>query len=89
MELVHVSVIHCRLLLHVLAAPKTLVEFQESQSLPLFFCGGSCQLPLGEVTVESGWNFEDHIRFLSCQLFGTVNHGHNWKGWERSGDQKA
>jgi hypothetical protein len=29
---------------------------------------------LGEVTVESDWNFEDCVWFLSCQLFGPVNH---------------
>jgi hypothetical protein len=40
-----------------------------------------------EVTVESGGNFEDYIRFLSCHLFGPVNHGQNWKGWERSGEK--
>ena len=34
-----------------------------------------------EVTVESGENFEDYIRFLSCHLFGPVNHGQNWEGW--------
>ena len=34
--------------------------------------------------MESGWNFEDHIRFLSCHVFGLVNHGHTWRGWERS-----
>lgn len=33
--------------------------------------------------MESGGNFEDYIRFLSCHLFGPVNHGQNWKGWER------
>ena len=27
------------------------------------------------------------IRFLSCHLFGPVNHGQNWKGWERSGEK--
>ena len=39
--------------------------------------------------MESGGTFEDYklvyIRFLSCHLFGPVNHGQNWKGWERSG----
>jgi hypothetical protein len=39
--------------------------------------------------VESGGNFEDYnldyIRFLSCHLFGPVNHGQTCKGWERSG----
>jgi hypothetical protein len=28
-----------------------------------------------------------YIRFLSCHLFGPVNHGQTWKGWERSGDK--
>ena len=41
--------------------------------------------------MESGGNFEDYklayIRFLSCHLFGPVNHGQNWKGWERSGEK--
>jgi hypothetical protein len=37
--------------------------------------------------VESGGNFEDYIRFLSCHLFGPVNHGQNWKVWERSGEK--
>ena len=32
--------------------------------------------------MESGGNFEDYIRFLFCHLFGPVNHGQNWKGWE-------
>ena len=36
--------------------------------------------------VESGGKFEDHIRFLSCHLFGPVNHGQTWRGWERSGE---
>ena len=43
------------------------------------------------VTVESGGNFEDYklvyMRFLSCHLFGPVNHGQTWKGWERSGEK--
>jgi len=37
--------------------------------------------------VESGGNFEDYIRFLSCHVFRPVNHGPNWKGWERSGEK--
>jgi hypothetical protein len=44
-----------------------------------------------EVTVESGGNCEDYnlvyIRFLSCHLFGPVNHGQTWKAWERSGEK--
>jgi hypothetical protein len=28
-----------------------------------------------------------YIRFLSCHLFGPVNHGQTWKGWERSGEK--
>jgi hypothetical protein len=39
--------------------------------------------------VESGGNFEDYIRFLFCHLFGLVNHGQNWKGWEKSGHAKT
>jgi hypothetical protein len=27
------------------------------------------------------------IRFLSCHLFGPVNHGQTWRGWERSGEK--
>ena len=34
-----------------------------------------------------GGNFEDYIRFVSCHLFGLVNHGQTWKGWERSGEK--
>ncbi len=37
--------------------------------------------------MESGGNFENYIRFLFCHLFGPVNHGQNWKGWERSGEK--
>ena len=37
--------------------------------------------------MESGENFQDYIRLLSCHLFGPVNHGQNWKGWERSGEK--
>ena len=41
--------------------------------------------------MESGGNFEDYklvsIRFLSCHLFGPVNHGQTWKGCERSGEK--
>ncbi len=41
--------------------------------------------------MESCGNFEDYkiayIRFLSCHLFGPVNHGQTWKGGERSGEK--
>ena len=41
--------------------------------------------------MESGGNFEDYklvyMRFISCHLFGPVNHGQTWKGWERSGEK--
>ncbi len=41
--------------------------------------------------MESGGNFEDYkvsyIRFLSCHLFGPVNHGQTWKGCERRGEK--
>jgi len=37
--------------------------------------------------VESGGNFEDYIRFLFFHLFGPVNHGQTWTGWERSGEK--
>ena len=50
-----------------------------------FFLGGTLKSKAQEVTVESGGNFEDyklaHIRFLSCHLFGPVNHGQTWRGW--------
>ena len=48
---------------------KTLDEFPEKSFFYLFFYGGPCQSALKEVTVESVGNFEDYIRFLSCQLF--------------------
>ena len=44
-------------------------------------------LPPSEVTVKSGGNFEDYRIFLSCHLFGPVNHGQTWTGWERSGEK--
>ncbi len=41
--------------------------------------------------MESGGNFEDYklayIRFISCHLFGPVNHGQTWTAWERSGEK--
>ncbi len=41
--------------------------------------------------MESGGNFEDYklayIRFISCHLFGPVNHGQTRTGWERSGEK--
>ena len=41
--------------------------------------------------MESGGNFADYklayIRFLSCHLFGQMNHGQTRKGWERSGEK--
>ena len=53
--------------------------------------GGPQSRRHSEVTVESGGNLEDYklayIRFLSCHLFGPVNHGQTWKGWERSGEK--
>ena len=53
-----------------------------------FFMGGTLK---SKDTMESGGNFEDYklayIRFLSCHLFGPVNHGQTWKGWERSGEK--
>jgi hypothetical protein len=27
------------------------------------------------------------LDFFLCHLFGPVNHGQNWKGWERSGEK--
>jgi len=82
------SVRHCRLRFtfprHVL---KRLHEFLEN-FFPLFFLvGGGPVKRHEEVTVESGEKFEDYIRFLSCHVFGPVNHGQNWKGWERSGEK--
>ena len=41
--------------------------------------------------MESGGNFEDYKlaynRFVSCHLFGPVNHGQTWTGRERSGEK--
>ena len=42
---------------------------------------------VGSVCRVAFGNFEDYIRFLSCHLFGPVNHGQTWKGWERSGEK--
>jgi len=53
----------------------------------LFFFGGPHKVLAWEVTVESGGKFEDYIRFLSCHVFGPVNHGQNWKGWQWSGEK--
>ena len=40
------------------------------------------------VRLESVGTSEDYklayIRFLSCHVFGLVNHGQTWRGWERS-----
>jgi hypothetical protein len=88
MALGSASVRHCRLRLtfpeHV---QKRLEEFP---FLHLFY-GGPSSRRHQEVTVESGGNFEDYklayIRFVSCHLFGPVNHGQTWKGWERSGEK--
>ena len=56
-----------------------------------FFFGDTPSRRDQEVTVESCGNFEDYkiayIRFLSCHLFGPVNHGQTWRGWERSGEK--
>jgi hypothetical protein len=41
------------------------------------------------MVVESGGNFEDYNRFLSCHVLGPVNHGQNWKGWDRSGEKDS
>jgi hypothetical protein len=74
------------------ACPEDLTNFfffLENSSI--FALLGGPQVEGKEVTVESGGNFEDYklvyIRFLSCHLFGPVNHGQTWKGWERSGDK--
>jgi hypothetical protein len=59
--------------------------------LPPTASGDGAGARLCVVTVESGGNFAvskvSYIRFLSCHLFGPVNHGQTWKGWERSGDK--
>ncbi len=31
--------------------------------------------------------WKSSFRFLFCHLFGPVNHGQDWKGWERSGEK--
>ena len=92
MSLVRVSVTHCRLRLHVFAetCPENTWRISGKQVFLPFFFGvvwEGLQLKHNEVTVESGGNFEDCIRFLSCHLFGPVNHGQTWKGWERSGEK--
>jgi hypothetical protein len=88
MTMVHVSVCHCRLHLHVFAAcPENawrISSFFVCFFLTFFF---GTLFRHQEVTGESGGNFEDYIRFLSCHLFGPVNHGQTWKGWERSGEK--
>ncbi len=92
MALGSASVRHCRLRLtfpeHVRQDWK-----ERKKNLHFYtFLGGPLESPMHwEVTVESGGNFEDHklayIRFLSCHLFGPVNHGQTWRGWERSGEK--
>ena len=71
------------------AWPEKTSNFLKSKFLTPFFCLVDPQLKHSEVMVESGGNFEDYIIFLSCyntcHVFGPLNHGHNWKGWERSG----
>ena len=93
MALGSASVRHCRLRLtfpeHV---TKTGRISKKSSIFTLFLWGGTpSSRRHWEVTVESGGNFEDYklayIRFLSCHLFGPVNHGKTWKGWERSGEK--
>ena len=82
---------HCRLRLtfpeHV---EKTFPNFRKFVHFSTFK-GGPSSRRHSEVTVESGGNFEDYklayIRFLSCHLFGPVNHGQTWRGWERSGEK--
>ena len=93
MVLVLASVRHCRLrrllFLHIFSALpwKHLTNFLEKSFFSHFFLLGNPQSRHWEVTVESGGNFEDYIRFWFCHLFGPVNHGQNWKGWERSGEK--
>jgi len=94
MALVHASVRHCRLRLafprHVL---KRLDEFLNTffypfrgTSVKALGSDGGVGWELRRVGTSTGGNFEDYIRFVSCHLFGPVNHGQNWKGWERSGE---
>jgi hypothetical protein len=47
----------------------------------------TARIGVGWEGTSTGGNFEDYIRFVSCHLFGPVNHGQNWKGWERSGEK--
>jgi hypothetical protein len=62
---------------------KRLDEFRENTRISwkykFFPFLGDLSEDTQEVTVESGGNFEDYIRFLSCHLFGPVNHGQIWK----------
>ncbi len=64
-----------------------LVNFRKASFFNLFFCWNPQSRHQEVVTVASGGNFEDYIRLLSCHLFGPVNHGQNWKGWQRSGEK--
>ena len=92
MKLGSASVRRCRLPLHFAAAfPEKTSEFLEN---PIFFSSfygdlsqGTSEVTVESGSVESGWNFEDYIRVLSCHLFGPVNHEQTWKGWERSGEK--
>ncbi len=68
---------HCRLRLHV---------SRISVFLPFFFLGNLKNNFIGSHG-RSGWELRRLYRFLSCHLFGPVNHGQTWKGWERSGEK--
>ncbi len=92
MALGSASVRHCRLRLSFPEHMREdLTNFFFGNSSILHFLGGAQSRRHSEVTVESGGNFEDYklvyIRFLSCHLFGPVNHGQAWRGWERSGEK--
>jgi hypothetical protein len=82
-------VLHCRL--HLTFPEHGQIRLDGFPFLHFFIWGGPSSRRHEEVTVESGGNFEDYklpyIRFLSCHLFGPVNHGQTWKGWERSSEK--
>jgi hypothetical protein len=92
MVLVRASVRHCRLrrllFLHISRhSPENTERISGKAIFFLPFFREPSVKVLRKSRAESGGNFEDYIRFLFCHLFGPVNHGQNWKGWERSGEK--
>ncbi len=90
MALGSASVRHCRLRLtfpeHVQIPEKTFTNFRKF----VHFYGGDQQgrkSRWSRVGTSKIIHKLTYIRFLSCHLFGPVNHGQTWKGWERSGEK--